>query len=93
MVQSLIGYLNAIINAILAGISSFALVHGGLQTKNDVEIDEPDHICYPIVGCFDNEYPFDCLGTRNLPCKSNLNWKVKITQETQNAKLIVSDSL
>ena len=45
------------------------MVHAGLQTRNDVEIDEPNHVCYPIVGCFDNEYPFDCLGTRNLPSK------------------------
>ena len=54
----------------LAGLSSFALVHCGLQTsRNDIDVDEPSHVCYPIVGCFDNEYPYDCLGTRNLPCE------------------------
>ena len=39
---------------VIMGISQSALI----EIKNE-------QVCYPVLGCFDNEEPYDCLGTRN----------------------------
>ena len=37
---------------------------GLAEYRNKIAFEE---VCYDVLGCFDDAYPYDCLGTRNLP--------------------------
>ena len=45
----------------------FSVVHSHRVTRGLSHELVEEEVCYPDLGCFDNKYPFDCLGTRNLP--------------------------
>jgi len=44
----------------------------GAAVTNGVLVEmRNDQVCYPVLGCFDHQEPYDCLGTRHLPTNPN----------------------